>query len=128
MPKTPNKDLPHPKPDWRDPMYKHYPAERIHSAMNAWARSLSQPRLVLITKFSDGSELTEYFDPATVEVGYKHDGEWYYQTLDVKDKWKHRVDSELTLKQILKAERDFAKEHNLEMGTFHTFREGFPED
>ena len=46
----------------------------------------------------------------------------------MKDKWKHRVDSELTLKQILKAERDFAKEHNLAIGTFHTYREGFPED
>ena len=41
----------------------------------------------------------------------------------IKPKWKHRVDSELTLKQILKAERDFAKERNLEMGTFHHFLE-----
>lgn len=128
MPKTENKELPHPKPDWRDPMYKHYPADRIHSAMKAWAKSLAQPRLVLITKFKDGSELTEYFDPATVEVGYKHDEEWYYQTLDVKDKWKHRVDSELTLPQILKAERKFCADMNLPVGTFHHFREGFPED
>ena len=87
MLKTPNKDLPHPKPNWRDPMYKHYPGDRIHSAMNAWAKSLAQPRLVLITKFKDGSELTEYFDPATVEVSYMHGGEVYYQTLDVKNKW-----------------------------------------
>lgn len=113
-----------PKPDWRHPDYRYYCADRIHSAMKEWAKSRSQPRLVLITKFADGSEYTQFFDPATVEVGYKHGNEWYYQTVDVKDKWKHEVDSELSLKNLLAAERKFHKDKNLPYVSFHHFREG----
>lgn len=113
-----------PKPDWRLPEFKHYCADRIHSAMNAWAKSCSQPRLVLITKFKDGSELTEFFDPATVEVGYKHQNEWYYQKVDVVDKWLTRTKEEVTLKQLLKKEADFCKEIGVEVDSFHHFREG----
>lgn len=113
-----------PKPDWRLPEFQYYCADRIHSAMNAWAKSCSQPRLVLITKFKDGSELTEFFDPATVEVGYKHQNERYYQTVDVVDKWLTRTKEEVTLKQLLKKEADFCKEKGIEVDSFHHFREG----
>lgn len=114
----------HPKPDWRKPDYRYFPAERIHSAMNAWAKTLEQPRFVLITKFVDGTSLTEFFDPATQEIGYKHDGEWYYQTVDVKGKWFNSDKQECTVKQLVDGELDFCIAKNIAVDSVHHFREG----
>lgn len=103
------------KPNWRDAQYSQYsqyPASRIHSAMKAWANEQQKPRLKVTCHFKDGTYSITYYDRATKEVCYRHDGEVY--TVEVDTAKYLNVDCEPSSKaEILKEERIFAEYHNL---------------
>ena len=102
------------KPDWRLPEYKHYPSTRIHSAMKDWALKNAQPSLVVEIRFSDDSESTTVYEPASKEVSYKHEGEQYSQNVDVAGKYVYS-DLKVSRSKLLELEKAFYKKHNIQV-------------
>lgn len=102
------------KPNWRLPEYKDFPGSRIHSAMKAWAKENSQPKLYVKTTYMDGSLADYYYEPATKEVPYRHGGETYYESVDIPNKYI-RMGEVLTVKQLLEAEAKMDKKLKLKV-------------
>ena len=100
------------KPDWRDREYADYPATRIHSAMQVWADSKAQPFLVVVIEYLDGTTLETEYSPGTKEIGYKHNGEWYYQQIDIAKKYMYN-DEPLGASTIVKLEKQFLRKHSI---------------
>lgn len=101
------------KPDWRDHDYAHGPASRIHSAMKMYANDRKQPSLCVTIHYDNGATLQEIYEPATVTVRYKHQGEWYEQDVDVSHKYIYKGDV-ISRTELLKREKAFLNNHGIE--------------
>lgn len=100
------------KPNWRSPEYAHYPATRIHTDMRLWADSKSQPPLEVVIEYLDGSTLVTSYEPATKEIAYRHEGEVYFQRIDIAKKYEYNQEH-LGASSIVKQEKQFLRNNNI---------------
>ena len=91
--------------------------DQVHSTMQQWAKSLQQKSLFIKTVFNDGTFLVEEFEPAQKEVFYRvkwQDNEQYSVMVDVPNKYDYQKEASLGRSSIIKREKAFMKDHNLQ--------------
>lgn len=91
--------------------------DQVHSTMQHWARQQQQKSLFIKTAFNDGTFLTEEFEPAQKEVFYRvkwQDNEQYSVMVDIPNKYNYQKEASLGKSSIIKREKAFMKERNLQ--------------
>lgn len=91
--------------------------EQVHSTMKYWAKSQQQKSLFIKTVFNDGTFLVEEFEPAQKEVFYRvkwDNNEQYSVMVDIPNKYNYQKEASLGKSSIIKREKAFMKEHNLQ--------------